>query len=201
MCNALSETRAQIEKDLEVRQACALLTECCLVLARDHDRRPVDQIAQINSDWSHGCCVTQSESNCMRKVVQFIRTVKFAMRRIEASGRQSWICGLEHRVRRRPAKGHSASGGVRVPTVIEEGSPRPDPTNGSRSRKCSSWLMTKSACPPTGNPVMELRGPAWFKAKPLRFEPPPLKSLSGSGMTSGGGVVVGAGKVSDTVLA
>src|SRR5216683_3102707 len=70
---------------------------------------------------------------------------------------------------------------------------------GRRIGNRNSWLRTSSACPPTGNPVTESRGPAWFNAKPRSDVPPPAKNLSGSGITVGSGGVVGAGKVSETV--
>src|SRR5689334_10859292 len=77
--------------------------------------------------------------------------------------------------------------------------------NGKRMGKRNSWLSTSRACPPTGKPVMESRGPAWLSAKPRRDVPPPAKNLSGSGMTVGRLQVVdpvgqvGAGNVKETV--
>src|SRR6266403_62189 len=79
------------------------------------------------------------------------------------------------------------------------------PKNGKRIGKRNSWFKTSSACPPTGKPVPESRGPAWFSAKPRSEVPPPAKYRSGSGMTVGRVQVgdpaghVGAGKVSETV--
>src|SRR5713101_7334304 len=76
------------------------------------------------------------------------------------------------------------------------------PKNGKRIGKRNSWFKTSSACPPTGKPVIESRGPAWFSAKPRSEVPPPAKNRSGSGMTVGQVVPVGqvgAGKVSETV--
>src|ERR1700674_1679385 len=84
--------------------------------------------------------------------------------------------------------------------------PRAVPKNGKRIGKRNSWFNTSSACPPTGNPVPESRGPAWFSAKPRSEVPPPAKNRSGSGMTVGseqGGLVtvgqLGAGKLRETV--
>jgi len=77
--------------------------------------------------------------------------------------------------------------------------------NGRRIGKRNSWFSTSMAWPPTGNPVIESRGPAWFNAKPRNDVPPPAKKRSGSGMTvgsvqvAGAGGQVGAGKVSETV--
>src|SRR5216683_7456909 len=79
------------------------------------------------------------------------------------------------------------------------------PKNGKRIGKRNSWFKTSSACPPTGKPVPESRGPAWFSAKPRSEVPPPAKNRSGSGMTVGSeqvlvpGGQVGAGKVNETV--
>src|SRR5215469_17209339 len=50
--------------------------------------------------------------------------------------------------------------------------------------KRSSWLKTNMAKPPTGNPVVGSRGPAWFRENPRRVVPPPAKNRSASGMSS-----------------
>src|SRR5207248_709256 len=77
--------------------------------------------------------------------------------------------------------------------------PRRVPAYGRRSGNRNSWLKTSIACPPTGKPVTESRGPAWFNANPRNDVPPPAKNLSGRGIRRGGGTCVGAGNVRDIV--
>src|SRR6266849_3765008 len=64
------------------------------------------------------------------------------------------------------------------------------PKNGKRIGKRNSWFKTSSACPPTGKPVPESRGPAWFSAKPRSEVPPPAKYRSGSGKSQRDGVAI-----------
>src|SRR5271169_331584 len=120
-----SETRSQIEEYLQSGQMRSLLAEHSAIRARDYKQGAIQLIAQVHTDWAHRRRITQPEPNGVRPVIQFVRAVVHAKRRIEAPGNLSRVSGLESRRRRKPPQGHVRELAVGIPAVIEKRSAQP----------------------------------------------------------------------------
>src|SRR5713226_1634754 len=83
-----SETRPQIEEDLEARQPRALLAERANLTIghrawarnRNHERRTVELIAQVNANRAYRRLVPETQTHGMREVIELVGAVGYANR-------------------------------------------------------------------------------------------------------------------------
>ena len=75
-----------------------------------HELRAIDRKAEVDANRTHGRGVSEADAHRMSKIVQFVRAVIFANRRIR---------GIEDGLRRIRAKGDSAQAAVHIPAVVK----------------------------------------------------------------------------------
>src|SRR5208337_41036 len=153
------ETRPQIEKELDGRQACRFLTKYSPVLARDDELRAVQGIADINADRPDRCCVTQPQTDGVRKIVQLIAAVLHALRRIETPRGVPRIRRLEDWIGWRPAEGYSRQPAIGVASVVEERASEARAHKGQFERKPQFLIEDHDRLAPNRKTRVRVAGP------------------------------------------
>src|SRR5262249_8282633 len=88
--------------------------------ARNHEERAVDLIAQINANRPDGCGIADAESDGVRKIVQFVITMRHAGGDVGTTGIVRIGNAGKGGTRQGSAKTDTAQAAVDVSTFVEE---------------------------------------------------------------------------------
>src|SRR5260370_31457925 len=93
-----------MKENLEARQSPCRETKLAGLTVHEGDSawtdrlnklRPIDQVAEVDADWSYRCGISKSQPDRVRKIIQLVRAIELALCRIG---------GIEKRLRRRASQ-------------------------------------------------------------------------------------------------
>ena len=172
-----------------------------IVLAGNYKCRGIQLISQINPDRADWRGITKPESNRVRKIVQFVGAIGNATRGVEGP---SWLARIgrqKDRFRRRPSESDAACAAVHVAAVIEKRSAQFCPDEGKLQREANLLIEHENCLASNRETRKRITWTGLIQGKASQRGAAPANNRSGSGITWGSGSCVGAGKVSETVLA